>query len=139
MKMVLEHPWDGCVGYKIFHKKEGRYMMNIIRPNGSRTTTAFARYLMSVEMGRLLLPNEHVDHIDEIKTNDFIDNLQILSQRDNNIKNIEKTGRKSMMVKLKCPVCEIEFERAPSTVNHKINRGIKPTCSRRCGGIWGRR
>jgi len=105
----LEYPWDGCKGYKVYHKKEGRYMLCIIHPDGSRTTTSYARYLMSVYLKRFLLESEHVDHKDEDKTNDSISNLQILSQVENNIKHVVSANKSSKLIELKCPVCGTDF------------------------------
>jgi hypothetical protein len=51
-----------------------------------RKTISYARYLMSTHLGRLLTDEEHVDHINDIKLDDRIENLQILSQKENNIK-----------------------------------------------------
>jgi len=139
MAFDLEHPWDGCKGYIVFHKKEKRNMLIITRGDGSRTTTPYARYLMSVKIGRLLSSDEQVDHIDEDKTNDDIDNLQILNRMDNINKHLDIKCKRSVKVKLVCPVCSRDFERPPNRVNFKIKNGHKPTCSRSCGYIWGRR
>lgn len=131
----LEFPWENCKGYKIFHKGEGRMMMNIIFPNGDRTTTSYSRYLVSVREGRILESHEHVDHIDENKLNDNLDNLQIVTQKFNNQKHIECKGKKTKDIELVCPICGNVFYRPPRNVNTKIKRGHVPTCSRRCGGI----
>ena len=133
----LIHPWDGCKGYKVYHKKEGRYMMCIIKPNGDRTTTSYARYKMSVHLKRFLLETEHVDHKDEDKTNDNILNLQILTQAQNNQKHVLESNKSTKMIELICPVCGTYFERTPQRVRFKINQGKEPTCSRTCGAIWG--
>lgn len=69
-------------GYLCKDKKSGRNMLILIGPEG-RLTTAYARYLVAVKLGRFLEADETVDHIDENPSNDTIDNLQILSLRDN--------------------------------------------------------
>lgn len=81
---------------------------------------------MSCHLGRFLLPEEHIDHIDEDKMNDVIDNLQILSLAANN----KKSKYKGVLLSFVCPVCNIEFKRPPNKVWNKEN----PTCSRKCGG-----
>ena len=42
-----------------------------------RSTTTYARYLMSVKLGRFLTKSERVDHIDGDLSNDSIENLQL--------------------------------------------------------------
>jgi len=135
----LEHPWDGCKGYIVFHKKEKRNMLCIIFPDKSRTTTSYARYLMSVKLGRKLDINEQVDHIDEDKTNDDINNLQILSNYDNVQKHLDIKNKRSVMIQLTCPICKITFERSPQRVNFKLKQGKQPTCGKYCGDEMRRR
>lgn len=53
------------------------------RSDGTSTSTAYARYLMSVKLKRYLHDDEEVDHIYNDFTNDSIDNLQILSGSEN--------------------------------------------------------
>lgn len=48
-----------------------------------RTTISYARYLMSVKLGRFLKDDEHVDHIDHDKTNDTLRNLQLINRAEN--------------------------------------------------------
>lgn len=88
------YPYHEYKLYRIFHKKEGRWYAQLVKPGttGSkteRTTMSYARYEMSVKLKRKLLKHEHVDHKDENKVNDHPDNLQILSSLENTtIKNI---------------------------------------------------
>lgn len=110
-------------------------MMNIIFQDGTRTTVSYARYLMSISLGRILDKEEHVDHIDEDKANDNIDNLQLLSLKDNIVKHMTLKDKFSNDVELVCPVCGITFYRPPRNVNHKISKGKVITCSRKCGGV----
>lgn len=62
---------------------EHRQMVCLFNSPTDRTTIAYARYLMSVKLGRILNDDETVDHIDNNKLNDDINNLQILSREDN--------------------------------------------------------
>lgn len=58
-------------------------MVCLFNSKKERTTISYARYLMSVKLNRFLDRNEEVDHIDNDKTNDSIENLQILSSKEN--------------------------------------------------------
>ena len=90
MKIELQPPYsnDWQRGY-ILINREGRKIVCLYKYESGkeiRKTTAYARYLMSVKLGRYLTADEEVDHIDEHKTNDTIDNLQILSGTANKLK-----------------------------------------------------
>ena len=88
-------------GYLINDKKEGRRYVVLVRNDQTKSCTSYARFLMSVKLGRRLLKEEQVDHIDEDRSNDSIDNLQIMTQRNNISKNArfrfgERHGTSSM-------------------------------------------
>lgn len=87
----------------------------------------------SVHLGRFLLNSECVDHIDEDKTNDVIENLQILSAADNTRKNVRfiTGGRKHVI--LRCPICKCNFERCSGqTQLVSCNKGRISCCSKSC-------
>ncbi len=98
-------------GYIITHKKEGRRYVVLVRRDQTKCCTSYARFLMSVKLGRRLRKEEQVDHIDEDKTNDSVDNLQIITQKDNLHKNAkfrfpERHGTSSMYRKgCRCDEC----------------------------------
>lgn len=128
MKINLEPPFlkDWSTGYLVVNT-ENRRMICLYNSQVDRTTISYARYLMSVHLNRYLNDDEHVDHIDEDKTNDNIDNLQILSPKANHNKSL-KVGE--TYLDFVCPVCKIDFKLSKRQ-SHKNN----PCCSRKCGGI----
>lgn len=117
--------------------KEPRRVVSLICNDGNRTSISYARYLVSCKLKRYLYKNEQVDHIDNNKLNDCIENLQILSHKENNIKkNIHLGIKKKEDIELICPVCNIKFKRPARNIENKLKAGKKPSCSRRCGGIY---
>lgn len=86
----LEEPyskdWKKCY---LVTNRENRKTVILYNSKTDRSTTQYARYLMTVKLGRYLTKDETVDHIDEDKTNDAIDNLQVLSLNDNIAKHID--------------------------------------------------
>lgn len=128
MKLQLEYPYNNKwrYGYLVTNK-ENRKMVILFNNSKDRTTTAYARYLLSCKEQRFLKKSEQADHIDGNKTNDSLENLQILSPKNNHNKTF-KVGQ--TMIKFSCPVCNKNFE-LTARQSHKLN----PTCSKRCGGI----
>ena len=134
MKRIrAEYPYSDYYLYIVKHTKYNRNYANLIpvdsNSNLKRHTISYARYLMSVKEGRILRNDEHVDHIDNDKTNDDINNLQIMSLAENNRKEAIRHGKH--MVLLKCPFCKKEFSRERRNT-HIIKGGITSSCSRSC-------
>ena len=127
----LQEPYksDYSKGYLNINSEPRRVVL-LVRNDGTKTSTSYARYLMSSHLGRYLNKDEHVDHIDNDKMNDVIENLQILTQKENNAK-----GRSRTYIELQCPICNKMFSREKRQITHKLKNGKTPTCSRRCGGI----
>lgn len=106
MKIELKEPYKSKwkTGY-ILVNRENRRTVLLVNNKHDRTSTQYARYLMSVKLGRFLDPElETVDHIDGDKTNDNIDNLQLLTR----LENIRKSQKKEDFECI-CPVCNINF------------------------------
>ena len=96
VEKIQEGPFINYRAYKIWHEKEGRHYVCLVPPAGSnlkRTTITLAKFELSKKLGRWLSRKDQVDHKDGDKTNDDVDNLQVLSQRQNAIKQIKETGK----------------------------------------------
>lgn len=142
MKRIrAEYPYNDYYLYVVFHKGEGRNYANLIpidrRGALKRKTISYARYLMSVKEKRVLDKNEHVDHKDNDKTNDDIDNLQIMTLAENNVKEAKRHGRK--YVRLKCPNCGCIFEKPKRQTHLQKSRQKYTSCSRHCSSYIGAR
>lgn len=94
--------------------KSGRRYLVLYNSNTDRTITSYARYLLSVKIGRFLEDGEEADHIDEDRTNDDPNNLQVVSCTDNKRKNqahrrknrVEKHGTLTEYRYCKCEKCK---------------------------------
>lgn len=130
-----DYPFDDYWLYVVFHKKEGRRMANLILQSNtnSRTTIAYARYLMSVSLGRFLSRDEHVDHINGDKSDDRIANLQLLTPVENIKKCVVEQGKSAISVELVCPICGITFSRPKNRSYSKTHLGKDICCSKDCG------
>jgi hypothetical protein len=133
-KIELDYPYNTAWnhGY-LLTNREGRQILVLFNDKNIRTTTQYARYLLGVKLGRFLTKNETVDHIDNDKTNNSIDNLQILTISEN----IRKSNKLSN-VTLVCPICKTTFIRTHSQLRGRRNRANNNLicCSRSCGGKW---
>lgn len=126
------------IGFKVnefWHKKEGRFYVYLRPPQGKAKCMSKARYMFSIHLGRILNKNETVDHINDDKTDDRIENFQLLTKGDNNRKYTKTIPQ--INVKLKCPWCNTIFDRERRNT-HLVKRKFKCTCcSRHCSGKIG--
>lgn len=139
-KIELEYPYseDFKAGYLNINKEPRRTLL-LVRNDGSKTSTSYARYLMATHLQRYLKEEEHVDHIDNNKLNDDVVNLQILSLSDNNNKRNIFYDIKEAIHKLECPVCKNVFYRSSKNAYKAITLRKEQCCSRSCGGRFSHR
>jgi len=135
MAAMAEYPYNDYRLYIVLHKKENRRMANLVNPiTKRRTTLSYSRYLMSVHLGRVLEPQEHVDHINNDKLDDRVENFQILSQLENSRK--FASLNQAEVFELTCPVCGVIFSRSKQRAYQFIHFGRMICCSKKCGGIY---
>ena len=123
--------------YGPYTRKDGRKHVIIIDDDNNQTTVSYPKYLMQEHLGRQLTKEETVDHIDGDFTNDSIDNLQILSRKDNARKQFEDFPElKAKQYIFECPVCKkeavIPYRRYKDNQLRQGKAG--PYCSRSCAG-----
>ena len=122
--------------YGPYKRKDGRQHIVIVHSDGRKQTKSYPRYLLEKHLGRELLPEEHVDHIDHDFNNNEIANLQILTVQENGRKEMKREHRKAKMYTAICPTCTTQFE--VEYRNYKRNQlTLKkdgPFCSKSCVG-----
>ena len=91
------------------------------------------RVLMENNLGRNLLSTEDVHHKDEDKTNNGLENLEVLTKSEHTKKHIKPIDN----IKIICPNCNKEFELKPHEFRLRKNRNKyqEVFCSRSCGSI----
>lgn len=105
---------------------------------GKNKLMSYPRALMEVELGYRLSPSEHVDHYDQDKYNNTIENLNVRNRTEH---------AKADVIRIKvepvqCPICEAKF--VPSIDQRNLGfkgRSQKPAgpfCSKKCSGTYGR-
>jgi hypothetical protein len=137
MYIEINGPYKGCRIYNNFNAKEKRDYVSIRLTNGVfiRCIT-LAKYLMCIKENRILMKDEEVDHIDNIKSNDTIGNLQILSKENNKLKEIYDNNNYKTISHFICPICGTLFSRDKyQTTLSKLNQNWdtcgNPKCIRK--------
>ena len=102
-------------------------MVSLVREDNSKTSISYAKYLYTSEKEIDIPDGIEIDHINDDKMDDRINNFQLLTKADN----IKKSHVKKKFVELICPVCKKEFFFDKRNLSSHPN----PCCSRHCGGI----
>ena len=90
-------------------------------------TMSYAKYLYTSFYKCDISYGDEIDHINGDKMDDRIENLQIISQKYNRVKD----HKHKEMVELICPICGNKFLYEKRNLSTHPN----PCCSRKCGGI----
>lgn len=134
MKIELKSPFKEIWKYGYLRESsiDNRQRVDLFNSNTDRTTISYARYLMSVELGKVLSKDFEVDHIDRNCSNDEITNLQVITLEEHKLKTkIEVSGREYKNIV--CDFCEKEFQREVRQLGK--NKGYsRAFCSRQCFG-----
>ena len=119
--------------YGPYTRKDGRQHICIVHADGRKQTKSYPRHLMEQYLERELLKTEHVDHINNNPFDNRIENLQLLTQLENNRKS--SALRPRQLYKFTCSCCGKETEKYLNYVKHNLNKGKSgPYCSRSCAG-----
>lgn len=127
MRIDLKFPYSEKwrIGYLVTNKEPRRNVV-LFNSETDRSTVSYARYLMSSHLGRFLRSDEVVDHINNDRMDDRIENYQILTPAENTRKSAKGITYRSFV----CPVCKTNFELEV----RQCHKSSDPTCSRSCGG-----
>lgn len=139
MLLKLEEPFKSKwnKGYLQIHDNNRKYIC-LFNSDNDRTLISYARYLMGVKLGYEVPSQYEVDHIDNDKTNDDINNLQLLTQEQNLIKQqwhyIEHI---QVCYGVECNWCGTHFLLTERQVKMKLAAGVNDIfCSRRCAAYF---
>lgn len=118
----------GATSVCLSNHKDGRRIVTICFPHKKQKCMSYARYLWISNYGEI--PDGYeVDHINNNKTDDRLENYQLLIGEENRKKAC--LMKPKIMIECSCPVCGKVFEFKKSNLNTHPN----PCCSRKCGGI----
>lgn len=117
----------GVLNAYLLKNRENRQFVVLKYNNKEKHSMSYAKYLYTSYYKCDIAKGDEVDHIDNDKTNDVIENLQVISQR----LNLNKSKRRKELIELTCPICGEKFLFEKRNLSTHPN----PCCSRRCGGI----
>lgn len=126
--------------YYIHQDKDGRIRIIWKTINGSTTSMSYPKFLMEQKLGRKLLPDEDVHHIDENPLNNDISNLVIIKHGDHQKCHTLYEYHDEY---IKCDVCGSVFlwtkdEQMRYYYDIKAGRIRYRTCSNKCRSYAGR-
>lgn len=124
----------------VYHCRDNR-----LRAYNKKTkkVTSYPRVLLEQKLGRELLPNEQVHHIDRNPLNNEASNLEIQLLGEHQRSHAQKYYDKEMV----CPNCgQIFIWPAKAQRQHYVNQNrhryknpiCRPFCSRKCSGQYTR-
>lgn len=136
-KICSAAPFKGWAVYgPTLNKKEGRWQVVLQPPEAVcfPICMMYAKYVLSMHLGRHLTREEQVDHIDGDCLNDSVTNLQVLTLQQNVAKHCKDSGLSHVVVTLRCPGCGSIFSRRKKNT-FLAKAGVFTACSRRCSGL----
>lgn len=139
MQITLSYPFNTYWSKAYLRKnREGRNVIDLYKNDKERKTISYARYLLSVKLGHEIPSGYEVDHIDNDKTNDDMNNLQAISSQENKLKqqwnyvlNIQNVFGCS------CANCGINFLITERDLNAKLAQNVELAfCSKSCSAKY---
>lgn len=135
MKIELEEPYKSMYASASVHANaDGRKLIALIKPDGKGTVTSYARYLYGVKLGHLVPDDLEVDHINDDKTDDRIENLQLLTPEQNRLKQqYHYIEHEQVCYGFECTYCETRFLLTERQVKMRLAQNVENAfCSRAC-------
>lgn len=124
---------DSMKVYGPYYRKDGRQHVIVIS-DGVRRTVSYPKFLMEQHLGRVLLDNETVDHIDRNFKNNDLENLRVVDK----VTHGKEDAKRVKLVEFICVLCGVQASRAANQLSHNAVLGkAGPFCSKQCSGKYG--
>lgn len=115
-------------------RPDGRKHLVETKPDGRKTTLSYPKWLMEEHLGRLLEPDETVDHINRDFTDDRLTNLRVVPRGQH----VKEDVRRVKPIAIICIWCGREGQQEARDLEHNAKNGkAGPFCSKPCVGEYG--
>jgi hypothetical protein len=118
---------------------KGDYLYAVVRNHPKATTLGYVfehRIVVENSLGRILANTEVVHHKNGNKKDNRLDNLEVLDYKEH--ARLHATERGFLNCILKCPQCDIIFERPYRQAFQTAPKKFGVFCSRSCSGKFSR-
>lgn len=118
----------------LFDTNDGRRAVELVpkKKGEKKRFISYAKYLWISANNREVPRGYQVDHIDNNPRNDVVENLQLLTQKEN-IQKYHLFHRPHPDIELTCPICGKLFYK-DYRFRNRVQQG-RTTCSRKCMGV----
>lgn len=128
--------YENCKIYGPYLRKDKRKHVVLVHPDGKKQTVSYPRFLTEKRIGRYLLEDETVDHLDNDFNNNDEENIRIISRKEHVVDDVIRHEQQTFI----CPECGISFQPPMSdTIRHRKKGKAGPFCSKSCAGRYGQR
>lgn len=120
-------------------ESDGRRYLSLYNTQGDQTSISYARYLMCVRLGYILSSDYEVDHRNDDKTDDRIENLQVLTKEENLIKQQWRYAEyEQVWFGYICACCDYPFMITEAERNKRLaqTRSGLAFCSKACSTYY---
>jgi hypothetical protein len=135
-KGLFSMVYENCKIYGPYFRKDGRQHVVLIHSDGRKQTVSYPRFLTEKRLGRYLLEDETIDHLDNNFNNNVEENIRIVSRREHVVDDVIRHEQQSFI----CPECGIMFSPDMHEAVQARKKGkAGPFCSKSCSGRYGQR
>lgn len=130
-------PYENCKIFGPYQSSKDKRLRIIAKfPNGTKKTVSYPKYIKEIEIGRYLLENETIDHIDGNFLNNDLSNLKVIDRKEH----CKLDVLRNKDVEVTCAYCGKKFIIPGNKISmrnrpDRINTGY--FCSRTCSGKYG--
>lgn len=118
-----------------YNGRYNRQIVIVVDKNGKRRTISYPKWIMELQLGRKLGPDDTIDHLDGDHENNDINNLKVVPRSEHSADDTRRVKE----VELECAWCGKKFKRSPRLLREKARKGkAGPFCSRVCSGKYSR-
>jgi len=140
MFLELQEPFKSLwkKGYLRTSNLDNRRRVDLCNSKSNRTTISYARYLMCVKLGYVINSDFEVDHVDNNKSNDDVNNLQVVTSVENKLKEtIRYLEEEQISYGYHCAFCNTPFILTEREQKMRLAKNQELAfCSRSCSAKY---